>query len=79
MSDLEDLAIPSARVTHEGPESYDNVWQKVTSNGDPSSLPSPSTFALTLALKLASAFALALRPSLSFPPSTLHVWWPVTS
>ena len=31
MSDEEDAALPAARVAHEGPEVYNNIWQKVRS------------------------------------------------
>eukprot|EP00622_Pseudochattonella_farcimen_P003851 FR739114.1.p1 GENE.FR739114.1~~FR739114.1.p1 ORF type:complete len:317 (+),score=59.08 FR739114.1:1-951(+) len=31
MSDTEDLSLPAARVSHEGKEEYNNIWQKVRS------------------------------------------------
>ena len=31
MSSMEDPSLPSAQVTHEGPEEYNNIWQKVRS------------------------------------------------
>ena len=32
MSDTEDPSLPAARVTHEGKEEYNNIWQKVRSS-----------------------------------------------